>query len=108
MHARCLHVCTSDPVALRANELCITTARVLADRVYACLGAGATDSVVITIYASVLGHELGDARLLELVVANGAITAEFEDKLTDVIDGVEHIRNNQLKQSSITQFVTQG
>ena len=40
--------------------------------------------------------------------ANGAITTEFEDKLTDVIDEVERIRNSQLKQSSITQFVTKG
>ena len=32
--------------------------------------------------------------------ANGAITAEFEDKLTAVIEEVERIRNSQLKQSS--------
>ena len=49
---------------------------------------------------------------LELVqvalCANGAITAEFKDKLTDVLDEVERIRISQLKQSSITQCVTQG
>ena len=40
--------------------------------------------------------------------ASGAITAEFEDKLTDVIDEVERMRNCELRQSSVTQFVNQG
>ena len=35
--------------------------------------------------------------------ANGAIHAAFEDKLTDVIDEVERIRNSKLRQSSITR-----